>query len=159
MQQRNVLRVNPIEEQTAFRNAVARVLTCIQANSGDTLLEIAERIGVSLGTISNAANKKNDLSPTFINRLGQAYGPEALDPIHALYGARGVPLDADSTADALPPLTASIHRLAVARSEASPGGERITHGELLEMEPEIDAAMKALTALKLRCNLIRSQAA
>lgn len=158
MADNNVLRVNPIEEQTAYRNAVARMLTCIQAEHHVTLLDIAERIGVSLGTISNAANKKNDLCRTFINRLGIAYGAAALDPIHALYGARAVPLEADENADALPSTTAAIHKLALARSPTSPGGDRITHSELLGMEGEIDAAMKALTSLKVRCSLIRSAA-
>lgn len=153
----NVLRVNPVEEQTAYRIAVARVLTCIQANTGDTLLDIAEKIGVSLGTISNAANKKNDLCRTFINRLGLVYGGQALDPIHALYGVRSTPLEA-SEDDALPSLTASIHKIALARSPDSPGGVTETHTELLGMEKEIDAALKALTSLKLRCNLIRSAA-
>lgn len=158
MSEPQVLRVNTAEEQTLFRAAVARVLTCIQAETGDTLLDIAERIGVSLATISNAANKKHDLCRTYINRLGKVYGCTFLDPIHALYGARAIPLEADENADALPSTTAAIHKLAVARSPGSPGGERITHGELLDMESEIDAALKALTNMKLRCSLIRSAA-
>jgi transcriptional regulator with XRE-family HTH domain len=154
----NGLRVNPVEEQTAFRNAVARVLTCIQAETGDTLLDIAERIGVSLGTVSNAANKKNDLCRTFINRIGKYYGGHALDPIHALYGGRFVPLEADESDDALPTTTAAIYKLAVAKSPNSPGGERITHTELLAMEMDIDAAIRSLTHLKLKCSLVRSAA-
>jgi transcriptional regulator with XRE-family HTH domain len=153
---KNVLRVNPVEEQTAYRNAVARVLTSIQAEHDVTLLDIAERIGVSLGTISNAANKKNDLCRTFINRLGQAFGGSALDPIHRLYGVRAAPLEADESADALPSTTAAIHKLALARSPTGPGGDRITHGELLDMEAEIDAAIRALTALKCRCDEVRA---
>jgi transcriptional regulator with XRE-family HTH domain len=154
----SVLRVNAAEERAAYRKAVARVITCIQAEHGVTHIDIAEKIGVSLGTISNAANKNTDLCHTYLDRLGKAYGCHALDPVHALYGARAVPLVADDSLDALPSTTAAIHKLALARSPNSPGGDRITHGELLDMEADIDAALKALTSLKVKCSLIRSAA-
>ena len=155
----NVLRVNCAEEQTAYREAVAEILRRVQCNHGITLLEIAERIDVSLGTISNAANKKTDLCATYLSRIGARFGPGTLDPYNALRGVREIPLDAGDEVDALPSTTAAIHKLAVAKSATSPGGERITHRELLDMEPEIDAAMKALTGLKVKCSLIRSTAA
>lgn len=158
MASHSVLRVNAVEEQTAYRNAVARILANVQHEHGQTLLEIAEKIDVSLGTISNAANKKTDLCASYLKRLGEQYGPCTLDPYNALSGGRVVPLDADESVDALPSTTAAIHKLALARAPNSPGGDRITHGELLAMEVEIDAAMKALTSLKVRCNLIRSAA-
>lgn len=154
----NVLRVNAAEERTAYRDAVAKVLTCIQSQHGITLLEIAERIDVSLGTISNAANKKCDLSPTYLNRLACSFGPSTLDPFNALSGGRVVPIEADEELDALPSTTAAIHKLAVARCKDSPGGDRITHTELLDMEQEIDAAIRALTSLKSRCDKIRQAA-
>lgn len=155
----NVLRVNAGEETTAYREAVAEILRRVQCDHGVTLLEIAERIDVSLGTISNAANKKTDLCAPYLNRLGRAFGPNTLDPYAALSGGRMIPLEADDSADALPSTTAAIHKLALARSPNSPGGDRITHGELLDMEGDIDGAIKALTNLKLRCSLIRSNAA
>lgn len=155
----NVLRVNSAEEQTAYRVAVAEILRRVQCDHGVTLLEIAEQIDVSLGTISNAANKKTDLNATYLNRLGCKFGPGTLDPYAALSGTRTVPLEAGNACDALPSTTAAIHKLALARSPTSPGGETITHGELLDMEGEIDAAMKALTSLKVKCSLIRSNAA
>jgi transcriptional regulator with XRE-family HTH domain len=155
----NVLRVNSVEEQAGYREAVAEILRRIQTDHRQTLLEIAEAIDVSLGTISNAANKKTDLCATYLNRLGCRFGPGTLDPYAALSGARMVPLESDDQTDALPSTSAAIHKLAIARSSASPGGERITHGELLDMEPEIDAAIRSLTSLKVRCSLIRSNAA
>jgi hypothetical protein len=65
MNARNVLHVNAVEETAAYRSAVAEILRRVQSGEGLTLLEISERIDVSLGTISNAANKKADLSPTY----------------------------------------------------------------------------------------------
>lgn len=154
----NVLRVNSVEERTAYREAVAEILRRIQCEHKVTLLEIAERIDVSVGTISNAANKKTDLCQLYLSRLAQAYGPHTLDPFAAMSGGRVVPLEADAAADALPSTTAAIHKLALARADDSPGGANITHTELLGMEGEIDAAIRALTTLKLKCNLIRSAA-
>lgn len=154
----NVLRVNPVAEQTAYRGAVSRILVDIQAEHHCTLLDIAEAIGVSLGTISNAANRKTDLSPTYLKRLGEAYGPEVLNPYAALVGGRFVPLS-PREADAMPSLTAAVHKIALARSPDSPGGISETHCELLGMEGEIDDAIAALTALKMRCNTIRGLAA
>ena len=152
----NVLRVNSAAEQASYREAVAEILRRVQSEHSLTLLEIADRIDVSLGTVSNAANKKNDLNPIYLNRLGQVFGPHTLDPYAALSHARMVPLDADPALDALPPMTAAIHRIAVARSPQSPGGEAITHGELLDMEPVIDDAIRALTALKVRAGKLRA---
>lgn len=154
----NVLRVNDAEERTAYRDAVAEMLRRIQAEYGVTLLDISERIDVSLGTISNAANKRADLSPTYLNRLGRAFGPHTLDPFTAMAGGRCVPIDADQHTDALPSTTAAIHKLAVARSPDSPGGDRITHTELLAMQDDIDRAIRSLTALQIRCQQIRNAA-
>ena len=145
----NVLRVNTVEESNALRTALARVLTNIQYDHGLTLHDIAETIDVSLGTISNAANKKTDLSPVYRQRLEKAFGPEVMNPVAALSGGRVVPLDATEQ-DALPSLSASIHRLAVAQSPDSPGGSSIIHSELLSMMPELRAAVSALNALIVR---------
>lgn len=154
MASHNVLHVNTVEEQSAYRTAVARILSNIQHETGDTLLEIAERLDVSLGTISNAANKKCDLSPTFLKRLGRLYGGSMLDPYHALYGVRAVPLEADEGTEALPSLSASVHQLCVATSPTSEGGATITHRELLAALPELRAAQKAITALIVRAEKI-----
>lgn len=145
----NVLRVNSVEEQSRYRNAVAQILLDIQRERGLTLHDIADTIDVSLGTISNAANKKNDLSVTYLARLGDAFGPEMLNPYAALSGGRMVPLQ-PSEADALPSLTASIHRIAVARSPDSDGGVRTTHRELLAMVPDLKAAQAAITNLLMQ---------
>jgi hypothetical protein len=156
----NVLRVNSVEEQTRYRNAVAQILIDIQREHSRpgapmTLHEIAETIDVSLGTISNAANKKNDLSVTYLARLGECFGPEMLNPYAALSGGRMVPLQ-PSNVDALPSLTASVHSIALARSPDSDGGERLTHRELLKMMPDLKAAQAAITNLILQAEGVRA---
>lgn len=151
----NVLRVNSVEEQTRYRNAVSQILLDIQRERGLTLADIAETIDVSLGTISNAANKKNDLSVTYLARLGECFGPEMLNPYAALSGGRMVPLQ-PSNVDALPSLTASVHSIALARSPDSDGGERLTHRELLKMMPDLKAAQAAITNLILQAEGVRA---
>lgn len=142
----NVLRLNAVEEQTAYRSAVARILLNIQQDYGVTLQEIAEAIDVSVGTIANAANKRNDLSPIYQQRLGKVFGAAILDPLARLYGGRSVASDA-SEIDALPPLSASIHKIAIARSPDSPGGVVETHCELLAMLPDLRKAQSAIAAM------------
>lgn len=152
---RNVLRVNTVEETTRYRAAVAQILLGIQQEHGVTLADIAEDISVSLGTISNAANKKADLCSTYLNRLGECYGPEVLDPYAALSGGRIVPLQPREI-DALPSLTASVHSIALARSPSSQGGERITHNELLAMLPNLKEAQAAITSLIMKAEGVRA---
>lgn len=142
----NVLRVNRCEEQAAYRTAISRIILNIQNAHGVTLVEIAERIDISVGTISNAANKETDLNAVYLKRLGEAYGPEILDPYAALIGGRFVPIDAQDV-DAMPPLTAAIHQIALARSIGSPGGQIMTHSELLGMMPALRAAQQAISHL------------
>jgi transcriptional regulator with XRE-family HTH domain len=149
----NVLRVNRIEEQTSFRRAVATVLVEIQRAHGLTLEEIAEAIDVSLGTVSNAANCKVDLSSTYLQRLGKVFGPEVLNPVAALSGGQIVPIEARE-ADPLPSLAASVHRIAVARSPDSEAGTALSHRELLAMVPELREAVSALNALLQRAERI-----
>lgn len=142
----NVLRANPAEEQTAYRNAVAEMVRRILAERDCTLVDIAEQIGVSLGTISNAFNKKCDLSPTYLKRLAQAYGSHVLDPFVALAGGRVVPLHPTDHRDVLPFVLRVGSKIAEARDPASPGGEREIHTErfgylpaLLDLQRELGA--------------------
>ncbi len=143
---RSVLNVNPAQETTLYRNAVAQILLDIQRERDLTLHEIAEAIGVSLGTISNAANKKGDLSVTYLKRLGECFGPEMLNPYAALSGGRMVPLDAKSGADILR-LVAKVNlKIAEARDPASIGGVREVHSEKLNYLPDLLALQRELEA-------------
>lgn len=145
----SVLRVNSVEETENYRKAVSRILSNVMRDHDLTMIDIAERIDVSVGTISNAVNRKADLSAPYLSRIGQAYGGHYLDPYIQLVGGKIVPLEADD-ADAMIPLSASIHKLAVAQSHISHGGAVITHQELLAMLPDLRAAQRALSSLIVR---------
>lgn len=146
----------PVSTTREYRSAVAKIIRDIQACQGLTDADFAEEIGCSVGTVRNARNEESDLCTLFLTRIEKHFGAGSIDPVLALGGSRAVPLEADPNADALPSTAAAVHRLAVARSPNSPGGERITHAELLSLEPELDAAIKALTGLKVRCSQVRA---
>lgn len=145
----NVLLPLALPTQKALRAAVANVIRTVQAAHGETDEQTADALGVSVGTIRNARNEQTDLNAVTIARIGARYGRETLDPYAALYGARNVPLEADDS-DALPSLTASVHRLALAQSPSSEGGAAITHRELLAMVPDLRRAVASINALLVR---------
>lgn len=149
----NVLRVNEVEEQEDYRKAVARIIVDIQRDTGKSLLEIAGEIGVSVGTISNAANRKADLSTVFLNRLGARYGVQRLSPVMKLAGGRVVPINANDE-DPLPRLLAAALKIGEARDPNSDGGEVETHRELASMLPDLIKASRALSGMIARAERI-----
>ena len=150
MASRNVLRVNGVEEQADYREAVAQILRDIQTDHKVTLREVAETIDVSLGTISNAANKQADLNPIYLKRLGKVFGAHHLDPYVALAGGRVVARQHESEGDVLPFLTMASHRVASARCPTSPAGAVETLREQLEYLPDLRRTYRELGALICR---------
>jgi transcriptional regulator with XRE-family HTH domain len=146
----NVLRVNTVEEQADYRKAVAEILITIQSDHRVTLQEVAERIDVSLGTISNAANKKADLGAIYLNRLGRVYGVHHLDPYARLAGGRCLPVAADGEADVLPVLNMAAYRVSSARTSSSPGGVAETLKEQLDYLPDLRRLRRDVEALICR---------
>lgn len=146
----------PASTTKEYREAVAKIIRDVQAAHGLSDVDFAEIVGCSLGTVRNARNEQSDLCTLFLTRIERHFGAGSIDPVLALGGSRAVPIDAGEECDALPSTAAAVHRIAVARSPSSPGGERITHQELLDIEPEIDAAIRALSALKVRCSQVRA---
>ena len=136
MLQRNVLRVNAVEETAAYRDAVAEILRNVVNDTSCTLAEIAETIDVSLGTISNAFNKKADLNPLYLNRLGQAFGATYMTPYIRLCGGIVQPVEGVSH-DVLPLMLQTGAEIAQARTEASPGGVSETLRERLGYLPRL----------------------
>lgn len=122
------LRVNPVSETACYRKAVATIIRDIQrdhyARDGKPmeLLEIAEAIDVSLGTISNAVNEKSDLNAIYLMRLGQKFGAAYLNPYLRMADAQAAPLDNSLTSDILPMVMTVAHKIALARDPAGPGG-------------------------------------
>lgn len=146
----SVLRVNAVEEQADYRKAVAEVLRNIQADHDVTLQEIADTIDVSLGTVSNAANKKGVLNPIYLNRLGKAYGVHHLDPYARLAGGRMVAVEQTSDGDVLPVLSLASYRVAQARAPSSPGGVSETLREQLDYLPDLRRLRREVEALICR---------
>lgn len=143
----NVLRVNEVEEREEYRSAVAEILRNVQNDHRVTLLEISEAIDVSLGTVSNAANKKADLSATFLRRIGSVYGPHMLDPYVRLSGGRIVPRESGDDGDILPVLMIAGTHIATARSPSSPAGAVETLREKMGYLPELRRLRRETDAL------------
>jgi len=150
---KNVLLPMCLPTQKSLRAAIASIIREIQAQTRETDQDTADKLGCSVGTIRNARNETADLNAATIARIGAIYGGEHLDPYSALYGARNVPLTVHEV-DALPSLSASVHRLAVAQSPSSDGGPRVTHRELLVMLPDLREAVAALNNLIVRAERI-----
>lgn len=142
----NVLRVNTVEEQARYRSAIAAVLVNIQHEYGLTLQEIADAIDVSLGTISNAANKKTDLSGVYRDRLGKVFGGHVLNPVSALYGSHHMPIHGRD-GDILPLIARANYKIAEARAPGSDGGIVETHREKLRYLPDLKELQTDLAAL------------
>jgi transcriptional regulator with XRE-family HTH domain len=143
----NVLRVNALEERTAYRDAVSEIIRRVISERETTLIQIAEAIDVSLGTISNAFNKKADLCPTFLNRLGKAFGPHVLDPYVKLSGGRVIPLEISAERDILPLVARVNLKIVEARDPASPGGVRELPREKANYVPDLRVLRKELDVL------------
>lgn len=142
----NVLRVNSIEEQARSRAAIATVILNIQQEYGLTHLEIANAIDVSLGTISNAANKKGDLSSIYRDRLALVFGGHVLNPIAARFGSHIVPLHGRE-GDILPLVARVNMKIAEARCPTSPGGVAEVHTERLGYLPDLRNLQRDLASL------------
>lgn len=78
--------------QSAYRAATSETVRALQNGGSDQ--DMADVWGVSSGTVANVRNKNNDLSGMPLLKLGEQFGPEALDTVLALIGARAVRRDA-----------------------------------------------------------------
>lgn len=74
--------------QSAFRQAVSETVRDLQ--DGGTDQDMADAWGVSKGTVENARNRNHDLTALPLLKLGERFGPEALDTVLATIGARAV---------------------------------------------------------------------
>jgi hypothetical protein len=116
----SVLRVRANSE--AYRCAVETIIRDIQRSLNKTLVDIAEDIECSLGTISNAVNKDSDLNPVYLARLGQVYGGAFLNPYLALFNSQAAAIERKPTVDVLPLIAKASLKIAEARDPNGPGG-------------------------------------
>lgn len=117
-----VLHGTALAGSECYRDAVARIIEDIRRDTKDDLIDIAEAIDASVGTVSNAANRKADLSPVYLIRIAQRYGAGYLNPCLNIANAQAAPLDGTLTSDILPMVMAVAHKIACARDPAGPGG-------------------------------------
>ncbi|MFX8327764.1 hypothetical protein ABTL71_19070, partial [Acinetobacter baumannii] len=78
MPHRNVMLPLVMPTQSALRSAVANIVKDLQLRCDESDVEMAEKLGVSAGTIANARNKKSDLSALTIAKIGAVYGTDAI---------------------------------------------------------------------------------
>jgi hypothetical protein len=80
--------------QSSYRQAVSETVTNLAAANGALSDgDFAELIGTSKSTVGNARNREGDLSARGLLGVGKAFGPEALNTILALIGAKAVPVE------------------------------------------------------------------
>lgn len=134
-------------ETNEYRRAVAKIIVCIQKETGLSDHQLADEIDVSSRTISNARNCETDLSPVYLTRLGKRFGGHYLNPYYALTGGHYSPNDPEVDPAVI---TAAAELLAwYGRSThpKSPGGCNITHVELLDGEAPAELMRRHATAI------------
>lgn len=80
--------------QNSYREAISRTISAAQASEDLTDQDTADLLGTSAATIGNARNKKGDLGAVAMLGIAKAFGPEALNTVLSLVGAKAVPLSA-----------------------------------------------------------------
>lgn len=116
----NVLRDE--SDTREYRSAVAKIISDIESATGDTLTDIAENIGVTRETVSNAKNGKVTLTAIYLERLGRKYGAAFLNPWLARMDAQAAPIQRKRLRDILPMLTGLSFQFAKDRDPDGPGG-------------------------------------
>ena len=150
-------RVSLLTESLA-KSLISSAVSNLQHRHGLTDIDLAERVFVDPGTISNARNKNNKLQvQTLFNLI--SVDPLAIECLLHHFGRRSVPIEARCDTDPLVTMAGAVHKIAEAQSEGSPGGKAITDSECLALESYIDAAMASMEALKSRALDIRRERA
>ena len=80
--------------QNSYREAVSQTVSALAAPEGLTDQDMADLLGNSAASVGNARNKKGDLSAVAMLSIGKAFGPESLNTILSLIGAKAVPATA-----------------------------------------------------------------
>jgi len=78
--------------QSSYRTAISETVKAVQGSESDR--DMADEWGVSAGTVANARNRAGDLNAVSLLKLGERFGPQALDSVLSLIGARAVDREA-----------------------------------------------------------------
>lgn len=149
----NVLQRSIALTQTSMLSAVSSIVSGIQADTGETDQDTADRVGVSAGTIANARNRKAALSMLTIMKIGEVYGLERLAPLFHLIGGKLAPEAAICTSDHDLPIGAARGQMFLAKALAD---QVISDGEISEGAGDIEAAGQVYDGLRYRLNLLRA---
>ena len=139
-----------------FATLASSAVRKVQLSHDLTDQDTADHIGCCAATVGNARNMTGQLAGRSVFNL-LAVDPFALEGFLHHFGRRSVPIEARCDTDELVSTAGAVHKLAAVKCPSSPGGAKITDGECLEIEPDIDAALEALSALKSRCLDIRRE--
>lgn len=141
--------------ETMLKRLVSAAVRRVQLRHDLSDQDLADLIACSAATIGNARNQSGKLQAhTLLNLI--AVDATAYEGLLAHFGRRSVPIEAKCDTDELISTSGAVHKLASVKCPSSPGGATVTDNECLDIEPEIDAALEALSALKGRCNAIRA---
>lgn len=155
MDSNNGLGNSPLLTERLWSTLCSSAIRKVQLGHDLTDQDTADHIGCCAQTVGNARNQAGQIAGrTLFNLL--RIDPLAIEGLLAHFGRRSVPIEAKCDTDALVSTAGVVHHLAAVQSGKSAGGKAITDGECLEIEPDLDAALESLNALKVRCERIRA---
>jgi hypothetical protein len=142
--------------QTSYRAAVAGIINAIKAETGESDQDVADRLGTSATTINNASNKRGDLNPVTMLKIGKEYGLHRLGPVMGLIGGKATPIEAVCTSDAHLPVGAARGQMFLAKALSD---QRIDDDEICDGGSDIEAAYETFGHLKWRLDGVRARRA
>jgi hypothetical protein len=142
--------------QTSYRSAVAGIINALKSEFGESDQDVADRLGTSATTINNASNKRGDLNPVTMLRIGKEYGLHRLGPVMGLIGGKATPVEAVCTSDAHLPVGAARGQMFLAKALSD---QRIDDDEICDGGEDIEAAYQTFGHLKWRLDAARSRRA
>lgn len=154
LQRANVLQPARPLTQSSMRDAISGIIRSIQLETRESDQDMADRLGVSAGTIGNARNGKGDLNALTILKVGSVYGVCRIDPLMHLVGGKAVPASVIDTCDREMPIAAAEGQLFLARAMVD---DRITDDEVIEGAIAIDRCGQTFDALRWRLAGLRSK--
>ena len=110
---------------------------------------VALEIGCNEKTVRRARDEEGTLGLACVVNLLDV-DDRALDELFAAKGRKLVSIEVAESVDAIVAQSATIHKLASARSPNSPGGVVETDSELIAMESEVETALASLKSLRSR---------